>query len=72
MDGSENTMYAAELIELASLRRLRSVFIEIRGDYDPQLQKITPNEIVDFRASLDTIVDQGLLEVREGNISPSL
>ena len=59
--GSENPLYA-DLIALSSLRHLSSVFIYMRVDYDPQ--RLTPADREDFRASLDAIVEQGLLEVR--------
>ena len=50
----------ANLIALASLR-LCSVFISV---YFSPLREITPEEIEDFRVSIDAIVEQELLEVR--------
>ena len=57
----ENPLYT-ELIALAKLRRLRSVFIGIC--VEEHLRGITPEEGEHLRASLQAIIDQGLLEVR--------
>ena len=56
----QNPQYA-ELIALASLRSLRSVFIDM---HNRNSRIMTPKEREDFRDSLDAIVEQGLLEVR--------
>ena len=55
-----NPLYA-ELIALASLRRLRYVFISMY--FSLNSRKITPPDREDFRVSLYAIVGKGLLEV---------
>ena len=58
--GRENPPYAG-LIALASLPRLRSLFITMYVYKCPRA--ITPEEKEDFRVSFDAIIGQGLLEV---------
>ena len=67
VNASENHFHT-ELITLASLQRLRSVFIYLYVGINRR--EMTLREIVDLRVSLIAIVEQGLLEVR--NISLSL
>ena len=61
VEGRENPL-RSELIALASHRHLRSVFIFLNGLLN--WRTITQKDRADFRASLNAIVDQGLLEVR--------
>ena len=56
----ENPLFS-ELSALSSLRRLRSVFINMQIDHDSP--SISSEDSEHFRVSLDAIVEQGLLEV---------
>ena len=58
----ENLLHIDVLIALASLRRLRSVFIHMF--VGSKSESISPAERKGFRVSLDAIVEQGFLEVR--------
>ena len=58
----ENSLHIDVLTALASLRHLRSVFIEMYDSVESRTM-MTPQEKEGLRVSLEAIVDQGLLEV---------